>query len=220
MYSCPFFIALMVSIRIVCPQSLRGMQVQRKLIYDNAFFSYILHLFGKSFLKVARWQVIGKPPADKKYVVIAGPHTSNWDFPLFMAVAGYFRLRPSFLGKDTLFTSPLGRMFYYLGGIPVYREGPEAKDVVAQAIDSFEEQDELVLGIAPEGTRSKVDKLKSGFYRIAEGAEVPIHMAYLDGDKRIIGFGPRFVPTGDMEADLQQIYEFYASKPGVNKLNN
>ena len=194
--------------------------MKRKLIYDNGFFRGLLHVIAKAFLEVTGWTVIGEAPSDDKYVVIAGPHTSNWDFPLFIAVAGYLKLRPSFLGKDSLFKGLHGRFFYYMGGIPVYREGPEAGDVVEQAIKAFADNDELILGIAPEGTRSKVDKLKSGFYRIAEGAGVPIHMAYLDSEKKEIGFGPRYVPSGDMAKDLEEIYQFYASKPGVNPRNN
>ncbi|NVJ98303.1 MAG: lysophospholipid acyltransferase family protein [Alphaproteobacteria bacterium] len=152
-------------------------------------------------------------------VVIAAPHTSNWDFPVFMAAVGYLRLNVSFLGKHSLFSGPIGWLFYWLGGIPVDRDANTAKDIVGQAVAAFDERDELVLGIAPEGTRSKVTKWKTGFYRIALGAGVPILTAYVDSRTKEIGFGEPFEPTGDMEADIAALQAFYTDKQGINPTN-
>ena len=166
-------------------------------------------------LRIGRWRVIGEVPRHDKYVAIAAPHTSNWDFPLFMALVGYKKMRIRFLGKHTLFKGFLGRLFYWLGGIPVNRSSPLANNIIDQAIQVFQEADELVLGIAPEGTRSSVTKWKSGFYRIAVAVEVPIALAYIDVQKKEIGFGPMFTPTGDQEKDFATIKAFYKDKVGI-----
>lgn len=190
------------------------------VIYNNSFFSGCLYFVGKVFLKLGGWKVLADGfPEDNKVVVIAAPHTSNWDFPVFMAAVGYLRLNVSFLGKHTLFKGPLGWLFYYLGGIPVEREGVAASDIVDQAVGAFEAREQLILGIAPEGTRSKVSKWKTGFYRIALKAGVPILPAYLDASKKEIGFGPLFHPTGDLDADMAAIQAFYADKQGIKPAN-
>nr|WP_281500727.1 lysophospholipid acyltransferase family protein [Kordiimonas marina] len=159
--------------------------------------------------------MVGSVPADAKLVAIAAPHTSNWDFPLFMSVVGVLRLRVRFFGKHTLFEGPFGKLFYWLGGIPVERETKNAADLVNEAVEAFRTRDSLILGLAPEGTRSKVEKWKTGFYRIAVEAGVPIQFAYLDSRTREIGIGPQFIPTGDKDADLAAIQAFYADKIGV-----
>jgi len=193
--------------------------VSTSVIYENRFFSALLYQTGRLFLKAFGWKVIGDFPKDAKFVAIAAPHTSNWDFPVFMAAVGYLRLHISFLGKHTLFKGPLGWFFYWLGGIPVVREGKSAADVVDRAVEEFEKRDRLILGLAPEGTRSKVTKWKTGFYRIAVQAGVPILPAYLDASIKEIGFGDLFYPTGDMEADLKALQAFYAGKQGINPKN-
>ncbi|WP_417460982.1 lysophospholipid acyltransferase family protein [Kordiimonas sp.] len=190
-----------------------------RLIYQNRFFSGLLYRAGKMILRLGGWKVVGEVPDIPKFVAIAAPHTSNWDFPLFMSIVGVFRLRVRFLGKHTLFKGPLGWLFYWLGGIPVEREGGDVAAVVTRATEAFASHDELILGLAPEGTRSKVTKWKSGFYRIAVAAEVPIVLAFVDSRKREIGIGPVFRPTGDMAADMATIQAFYAQKTGVKPRN-
>ncbi|NNE63205.1 MAG: acyltransferase [Gammaproteobacteria bacterium] len=160
-----------------------------------------------------------KPPEMAKYVVIAAPHTSNWDFPIFLAAAGHLRINVSFLGKHSLFEGTFGWLFYWLGGIPVNRTGNAASEIVDQVVQAFRQSDNLILGIAPEGTRSRVDKWKTGFYRIAVAAEVPIVPAYVDSKTKTIGFGEIFIPTGDMQADITVLQNFYADKQGVNPDN-
>ncbi|MBV1901728.1 MAG: 1-acyl-sn-glycerol-3-phosphate acyltransferase [Kordiimonadaceae bacterium] len=154
-------------------------------------------------------------PTCPKYVALAGPHTSNWDFPVFMSVVGVYKMRVSFLGKASLFAGPMGRMFYYLGGIPVERQSATRGDVVQQVVKIFEEKERLILGIAPEGTRSKVDGWKTGFYRIALEAGVPVQLAFIDARRKEVGFGPLVHLTGDMEGDVKEMQAFYSSKQGI-----
>lgn len=177
-------------------------------------------MFGRTFLKFSGWKVINRPPDIPKYVAIAAPHTSNWDFPIFMATVGYLNLDISFLGKHSLFEGIFGWLFYWLGGIPVERETSTASTVVDQVVKTFAENEQLILGIAPEGTRSSVKKWKTGFYRIAHRAGVPIVPTYLDSATKTIGFGEVFTPTGDMEADLLFLQAFYADKKGVCPQNH
>ena len=191
----------------------------RALIYDNRFFRWLLNATGRAFIRLWGWRVVGEVPDDKKLVFIAAPHTSNWDFPIFMSVVCHFGMRVRFLGKHTLFKGPLGWLFYYLGGIPVDRAGRDASDAVDQAIEVFHAHDALILGIAPEGTRTKVRKWKTGFYRIAVGAGVPIGLAYIDSQKKAVGIHGVFYPTGDMAADMATIQAIYAEKAGVNPDN-
>ncbi len=164
--------------------------------------------------------MIGRPPEIEKFVAIAAPHTSNWDFPVFMAAVGYLKINISFLGKHTLFEGLFGWLFYWLGGIPVKRERNAASAVVDQVIKAFNESEHLILGIAPEGTRSPVEKWKTGFYRIAIGADVPIVPAYVDSTDKTIGFGPIFYPTGNMAADLEYLQDFYRDKKGIQPANH
>lgn len=187
------------------------------MIYDSAFFRRLFFFLSWAFLKVGRWRTVGEVPTEAKYVAIAAPHTSNWDFPLFMALVGYKGMRVRFLGKHTLFQGTFGKLFYWLGGIPVHRESAAVKGVFNEAVQIFSQSDELVLGIAPEGTRSSVKKWKSGFYRIAVEADVPIALAYLDANKREIGFGPVFHPTGNQETDIHAMQAFYAEKRGIKR---
>ncbi len=189
-----------------------------KLIYDNRFFSWLLDRAGRLVLRLGRWKIVGEVPEIPKFVAVAAPHTSNWDFPVFMAVVGVLKVRVRFLGKHTLFRGPFGWLFYWLGGIPVERE-TGAADVVTKAAEAFRTRDRLILGLAPEGTRSRVEKWKTGFYRIALEAGVPIVLVFLDARTRELGIGPTFHPTGDREADMAHIRAFYADKQGINPRN-
>ena len=190
----------------------------RALVYDSVIFRPLLNFLGRAYLKLIGWKVVGPPPEIDKFVAIAAPHTSNWDFPIFMSLVGYFGIRVRYLAKDTLFQGLSGKLFYWLGGIPVVRDTRDAAALVDVAVDLFESESELILAIAPEGTRSNVTKWKSGFYRIAYAANVPIVMAYLDADKREIGFGTVFYPTGDRNKDMAEIKSFYAQKRGLGQV--
>lgn len=164
----------------------------------------------RAILKVTGWRVEGEAPRAPKCVVVVTPHTSNWDFVLAMVYVFALGLNVGFLGKAELFRWPVvGRLFYRLGGIPVERD--RAHDVVRSAIRAFQERECLMLGIAPEGTRKKVARWKTGFYRIATGAQVPIALAFLDYGRKAGGFGPVLEPSGDIGKDMDDIRTFYAS---------
>lgn len=143
-------------------------------------------------------------------MLIAAPHTSNWDLAYLLAFAELFGVRVSWLGKHTLFRPPLGFLMRRAGGIPVVRHQRGA--LVEQAAQLFAERDELALVVPAEGTRSAAAHWKSGFYHIARSAGVPIVCGYLDYARRRGGFGPTIVPTGDVAADMDRVRAFYADK--------
>ncbi|MCH2169293.1 lysophospholipid acyltransferase family protein [Myxococcota bacterium] len=162
------------------------------------------------FLSASGWTLVGNHPASRRYVLIAAPHTSNWDLLFMLALAWSAGIRLSWMGKHTLFLGPCGRLARWLGGIPVRRHAPE--NVVDQMTRAFEEQPGLVLAIAPEATRSYGPHWKSGFYRIALAAQVPIVMGFLDYGHKRGGFGPELIPTGDLREDMEEIRHFYVDK--------
>ncbi len=147
----------------------------------------------------------------RKFVVIAAPHTSNWDFVIFLAVAHHFRIRARVLGKHTLVRWPFGSLMRKLGVIPVRRD--TGHGLVDQIAAVFTASDELALTITPEGTRSAVTHWRSGFYRIALAAGVPIILAFIDGDEKTAGLGPTLDPSGDLDRDMSTIRDFYGSIP-------
>jgi len=158
------------------------------------------------------WTVIGEPPRAPKYVAVVAPHTSNWDFPILLAVKWALGLEIGFLAKDALFRGPAGWLFRSLGGVAVDRSAP--KHLVDQIVDVFDEQDRMAIAITPEGTRSYTDTWHSGFYRIALAARIPVVLAFIDYSTKRAGLGPTIDPTGDEDADLATIAEFYADKHG------
>ena len=163
-------------------------------------------------LKSLGWSVHADYPGTKKYVVIAAPHTSNWDFPLGILTQWALKLDAKWIGKHTLFRWPYGWFFRALGGIPVYRS--QTLNLSQQLAALFEKTDRMVLALAPEGTRSKTNHWKTGFYHIATAAQVPIVMAYLDFGHKQVGIGGAFMPSGDIQADFEIIREFYVGRQG------
>jgi 1-acyl-sn-glycerol-3-phosphate acyltransferase len=141
-------------------------------------------------------------------VVIAAPHSSAWDFIIGIAAVFALRLDVRYVGKAELFRGPLGPVMRWLGGLPVDRRRPG--EFVEQIVRLFAERERLVLAMAPEGTRKPVERWKSGFYRIALGAGVPIVAGYFDNATRQVGFGPMLQPSGDMERDLEELRRFYS----------
>jgi 1-acyl-sn-glycerol-3-phosphate acyltransferase len=164
------------------------------------------------FLRLARWEPEGSRPEMRRFVLIAAPHTSNWDLAYLLALATIFDVRISWMGKDVLFRPPLGWLMYRVGGIPVVRS--RRSNMVTAVAKLFAETEDLALVVPAEGTRGYVDHWKSGFYHIARTAGVPIVMGYLDYARRRGGFGPALHPTGDVRADMDQIRAFYADKVG------
>ncbi len=164
-------------------------------------------------LKVLGWKIVGQQPELNKCVYIFAPHTSNWDFPLMLLFRSATQLKPNFIGKHTLFWPPLSWIMRSLGGEPVDRG--KAKDVVDQIVEKFQTKDVYRFALAPEGTRSKKSYWKTGFYRVAYKAKVPIQLIYLDKKTKEVGFGPLLEPSGDIEKDFEWLRSFYQSKQGI-----
>jgi 1-acyl-sn-glycerol-3-phosphate acyltransferase len=161
------------------------------------------------------WKVVGDPPDIPVAVFIAAPHTSNWDFPLMLAMTRARGVAPHLLMKREAFRGPVAPVLRALGGVAVDRRAPQGlvADLVARA--STGEKFHLV--IAPEGTRTEGSHWKSGFYKIASQAHVPIIMGACDGPSRTLTFNPvALMPTGDVAADMDVIRAFYAGYQGVN----
>ena len=150
-------------------------------------------------------------------VLVAAPHTSNFDFPLMLAMAWMSGLHVRWLGKKEMFVGPLGPVFRALGGVAVDRANPGT--LVADLAAHAGASEHLAIVVPAEGTRSKGEYWKSGFYRIAQEARVPIVLSYLDGPSRTGGFGPVIHPTGDVAADMALVRAFYADKGGVKPAN-
>ena len=187
-----------------------------RTIFDTPVVNTVLRGLSLAVLKLAGWKVSGQLPANgRKCVLIAAPHTSNWDLPYTLMVAFALRLNIYWMGKEQIFKPPFRGLMMWLGGIPVRRES--ANNVVAASIESLQSADGPVqLVVPPEGTRSKARYWKTGFYYIAVGAQVPIVMAFMDYERKISGLGPVFEPTGDIEADMVTIKAFYAPFKGKN----
>ena len=183
-----------------------------RTIFDTPLVNSFFRALSQIGLKLSGWTLSGETPKDKKYVLIAAPHTSNWDFILLIAIAFTFRIKVSWMGKNNLFKGPAGPVMRWMGGIPVERS--KNTGLVQQVVDRFNEADELVVTIPPEGTRSKVRQWKSGFYHVANGAGVPVVLGFLDFKKKVGGFGPTFMPTGNYEEDLKEIQGFYQNISG------
>ena len=169
-------------------------------------------LTGTAYLRLLRWHIEGHLPHVTRAVLIAAPHTSNWDLPFMLAVAGVLGLRLSWLGKRELFRWPFGPIMRRLGGVAVDRRA--SQNMVQQAVDRFAAADRLLLVVPPSGTRSRAAHWKSGFYHIARGARVPIICTFLDYRRRLGGIGPTVVPSGDVRADMAVIRRFYADVVG------
>jgi 1-acyl-sn-glycerol-3-phosphate acyltransferase len=170
--------------------------------------------FWKYYWKKNKWQVEGTFPFHiKKMIVIVAPHTSWLDFIVGVAVRSVMHFEHvKFLGKQELFRPPFGFIFRWLGGTPVDRK--TSNNVVDAVVKNFNESSSLVIALSPEGTRKKVDKLRTGFYQIAKQANVPILMAALDfGNKKVI-FSEPFYTTDDEAADFKKIYDFFAPIQG------
>jgi len=171
----------------------------------NKIAERILGMFG--------WKVDHRlPPADK-LVVIGAPHTSNWDLPLGLLAMWALDHNFFWVAKHTIFIGPAGWLFRKLGGIPVDRRVHTG--FINRAAESIKSRDRIALVIAPEGTRSKTEYWKTGFYHIAMEAGVPIGLGYIDNATKTIGVGATLWPTGDMDRDFEIIKAFYADKKGL-----
>ena len=156
------------------------------------------------------WRIEGRAPDVDKFVLLGAPHTSNWDFIFFLGATHELGIRPSFVGKNTLFKWPATNFMLDMGGIPVDRN--KRANYVEQVAQAFADHDDLALVIAPEGSRTFKGTWKSGFYHIAMAAGVPIVPAWVNNATMIGGLGEPIMPTGDYAADLAKIAAFYREK--------
>ena len=171
-------------------------------------------LLARFWLFLWRFEAVPRnEPLPAKCVMIAAPHTTNWDFPMTLALAKASGVKISWLGKRSLFKGPMGPVMRWLGGVAVDRDAPGG--MVASLAAEFERHDKLALVVPAEGTRSRTEHWKSGFYRIAELAEVPIVLAFVDKSTRTGGFGPAIEVTGDVSADMDRMRAFYENKTGL-----
>ncbi|MBV55329.1 MAG: glycerol acyltransferase [Gammaproteobacteria bacterium] len=176
----------------------------------------LAQLLGGLVLSVFGWQKAGQVPSARNMVIIAAPHTTNWDFIFLLAAAYSFGISVNWLGKDSLFRSPLGPILRYLGGVPVDRS--KRNNLVQSLSAQIEHGSGIALVIPPSGTRRKTEYWKSGFYRIAEAAQIPLVCGYLDYQKKEAGLGPAFLPS-DLSRDMNRIREFYEPIVGKNPEN-
>ncbi|MEX2112478.1 MAG: lysophospholipid acyltransferase family protein [Pirellulales bacterium] len=172
---------------------------------------------GRLYLRLRGWTLQGQKPPYKKYLILAAPHTSNWDVPLMLAMSYVYGIRVSWIGKHSLFRGPLGSLMRLLGGVPVDRRA--AHNAVQQLVDQFARREELCLLITPEGTRGRSDYWKSGFYHIAREAKVPIVLGLLDFKRKVGGLFEAIEPGGNLTADMDRIRAFYAGAQGKHPEN-
>jgi len=190
------------------------LEMKRKFnVYNTPIIYPVVRFFTIVAMLLAGWRIEGEQPNLRKYVIIAAPHTSNWDFPLALAMAFYFRISILWMGKDSLFRGFMGPCMRWLGGISVNRS--KASNLVEAIVDEFENVESMVVGIPPEGTRAKVRCWKTGFYHIAQGAGVPVVAGYIDTKRKVIGIGDIFTLTGNYTEDMDRIKQFYSDKVGM-----
>jgi len=172
----------------------------------------VLKLIGTIYFKVQGWRHCRAAPTPRKYVMIAAPHTSNWDGVHMVGLSWVLGMRIRWMAKHTLFNGKFGWFFRWTGGVEVDRRKPQG--LVEQMAEEFAKNDDFILAVPPEGTRSQRDYWKSGFYQIALAANVPIVLGYLDFAGKRGGFGGEFMPTGDVKKDMDHIRAFYADMRG------
>jgi 1-acyl-sn-glycerol-3-phosphate acyltransferase len=168
-------------------------------------------------MSLSGWSFEGTIPNEPKFVIIVAPHTSNWDFIVGVLALFSLGFRVSFLGKHTLFKWPLGWFMRWLGGVPVERS--VSKDRVADTIAAFDSSRQLILAVAPEGTRKPVKNWKTGFYHVAHGAHVPIVPVAFDYGRKVVRLFPPFWATGDVDGDIQRIRSGYVGVVARNPDN-
>ena len=187
-----------------------------RTLFTTPGLNTVLRGLSVAFLRASGWTLDGQLPAGcTKCVLIAAPHTSNWDLPYLLMVAFALRLNVQWMGKAQIFRFPFGPLMRWLGGIPVNRAA--SSNLVAASAQAIRDAPgEILLVVSPEGTRGKAKRWKTGFYWIAQQAGVPIVMTYLDYPRKLSGIGPVFQPTGDMEADMAAIKAWYSPFKGKN----
>lgn len=183
------------------------MRFYRYTLFNTPLVTSLFRPGARLVLKLNGWKLGGSLPDLRKFVVIAYPHTSNWDVPYTLAISLVFRLQVHWMGKSSLFCGPFGPVMKWLGSIPMYLD--ESRNVVQQMIAAFGQADELIVVISPEANRACVETWNTGFYHIATGAGVPIVLGFLDFTKREGGYLVTCYPGGDIESDFAEIRSRY-----------
>lgn len=165
----------------------------------------VLSLFG--------WRTVYKPPAEPKGIILVYPHTSNWDFIIGILFSYGYGLGASWIAKHSAFRWPLGPLLRRIGGIPIDRR--KASGTIGAMVDAYRESESLWIAITPEGTRSRTDHWKSGFYRIALAADVPCALGFIDFKTKTVSIATYVRFTGETGKDLARLREFYAGKRGL-----
>ncbi len=168
------------------------------------------------YFKLMGWTIDGSfDHSVKKYIIIVAPHTSNWDFPLGVLIRSILQIDGAkFLGKSSLFKWPYGFIFRAMGGHPVDRT--KTNNLVDAVVEIFDSKERFAIAVAPEGTRSKVDSLKTGFYHIADKASIPICKVGFDYSKKRVVIAPPFFTSGDIDKDMSLIMDFFKTIKGRN----
>lgn len=170
----------------------------------NRFTKFV----AQSILSLFGWRIETDIPNQPQFVLLGAPHTSNVDFFMTMLTMYALGVRISWMAKSSLFRPPMGGLLRWLGGVPIDRSTP-GRGIVEQTIEKFAENDRFMIAIMPAGARSMSKEWKTGFYRIAEGAGVPILLVKFDYGRKVMGVGPAFEPTGDMEGDIAKLRACY-----------
>jgi 1-acyl-sn-glycerol-3-phosphate acyltransferase len=165
-------------------------------------------------MRIAGWKLVGALPQLPKFVVVVAPHTSNWDFIIGLAAKLALALDAHWFGKDTLFRGPMGAFMRAIGGRPVHRVAPEG--IVLAMVASIRAEPQFVLVITPEGTRKAVTEWRSGFYHIAEAADIPIVPVWFDWSRKEVGIGAPMRATGDLAADVATLQALFRPEMAKN----
>ncbi len=171
--------------------------------------NWLTRSLARGLLRLAGWTAAGQLPNLPKFVIVGGPHTSNWDGVLAVLYLFATGLDFKWMVKSDIFVPIAAPILRWMGGVPVDRKSPVG--IVEQAVEQFTSRPQFLLAITPEGTRRRVERWKTGFYRIALGAGVPIVLVYADFAKREVGIGPVVYPSGDLEGDLKTMIDFFAT---------
>lgn len=187
-------------------------------LFNMPLITPLARWLSKLTLKLCGWKTVGEIPSHvTKCVVVGGPHTSNWDFPVFLMTAFALKINAHWMGKNTLFRFPFRAVMTWLGGIPINRQ--IRGDMVNKAADMFLANERLVIGVSPEGTRRATSQWHTGFWHIAKKAKVPIILAFVDYKLKQCGIYDEFVPTDDVDADMLRIKEIFTKFEGRRPKN-
>jgi 1-acyl-sn-glycerol-3-phosphate acyltransferase len=186
--------------------------ILKPLLLNNPILKPFFYGFARTALSILGWKTKGRMPDIKRFILVAAPHSSNWDFVYFLLIIFKFQIPVHWIAKESMFFWPFTGLLKRLGGIPIDRS--EKGNLVAAMVDTFDTADRLIITIAPSGTRKKVIHWKTGFYQIASQANIPIVLGFVDYKNKTGGIGPVIFPTSDRAADMLAIKKFYADKSG------